>query len=358
MLERLHEIDGGSSEVAQMRNAYDVWSKLGPTPVFDSYWEFAAKRQQALIRRLSGNEPPWSDDPVLQRYRFTNAYRACDRVSQYLIRHVIYDDTWSIRDIVFRILLFKIFNRIETWEALDKNFGPIAYDRFSETQFGDFLSQLKGNRVRIYSPAYIMPSPQVYGFSEKHRNHLAMLRDMIESGLPEALSRAKSMKDAVALLRRYHGIGPFLAYQYAIDINYSNVMNFCEMDYVIAGPGAIDGIAKCFENPDALRSEEIIRLVSLRQTEEFAKRGIEFVRIGARPLQLVDCQNLFCEISKYARVVHPEYEGVAHRTRIKQVFRPRVSGQRLWFPPKWNIDDWPSSAADSRRVRHAENLFE
>ena len=41
------------------------------------------------------------------------------------------------------------------------------------------------------------------------------------------------------------------------------------------------------------------------QEDEFARRGIEFQTLWGRPLQLIDCQNLFCEVDKYARVYHP-----------------------------------------------------
>ena len=58
---------------------------LRTTPVFDTYWRFAALRQDIFMRRLSRTKPPWSDDPILSTYRFTNPYRASDRVSQYLI---------------------------------------------------------------------------------------------------------------------------------------------------------------------------------------------------------------------------------------------------------------------------------
>ena len=59
---------------------------LKPTEVYDSYWRFAAERQDVFFRRLHRLPPPWTDDPVLRAHKFTNAYRASDRVSQYLIR--------------------------------------------------------------------------------------------------------------------------------------------------------------------------------------------------------------------------------------------------------------------------------
>lgn len=64
---------------------------LRTTHVFDTYWRFAAERQEVFFRRLSGSAPPWTEDPVLRAFRFTNVYRAADRVSQYLIRRVIYE---------------------------------------------------------------------------------------------------------------------------------------------------------------------------------------------------------------------------------------------------------------------------
>ncbi len=54
------------------------------SPVMDTYWRFAHERQQVYFKRLQDPVGPWTDDPIIGRYRFTNAYRASDRVSQYL----------------------------------------------------------------------------------------------------------------------------------------------------------------------------------------------------------------------------------------------------------------------------------
>src|SRR6267143_2133774 len=99
-----------------------------PTPsrVFDTYWHFAAERQEVYLRRVSGQEGPWTEDSVLNTYKFTNAYRAADRVSQYLIREVIYRDAFDARDTAFRVLLFKLFNKIETWQLLQRHFPKLS----------------------------------------------------------------------------------------------------------------------------------------------------------------------------------------------------------------------------------------
>ena len=71
--------------------------KLGikPSPIYEQYWRFAAERQHIFQKRRDGCSYPWTNDCIFQKYKFTNAYRASDRVSQYLIRNVIYPEHHS-----------------------------------------------------------------------------------------------------------------------------------------------------------------------------------------------------------------------------------------------------------------------
>src|SRR5262249_59362365 len=101
----------------------------------------------------------------------------------------------------------------------------------------------------------------------------------------------------------------------------------------------LDGIHKCFLDRGGLNQPEIIRLMADRQAEEFARLGLSFRSLWGRPLQLVDCQNLFCEVGKYARVAHPDIMALSGRTRIKQRFTPNPAAISYWYPPKWGIND-------------------
>jgi hypothetical protein len=140
------------------------------------------------------------------------------------------------------------------------------------------------------------------------------------------------------ILRGYPSLGDFLAFQFAIDLNYSTVTDFSEMDFVVAGPGAKDGIRKCFTGTAGLAEAEVIRVVAERADAEFGRLGLDFQTLWGRPLQLIDCQNLFCEVGKYARVVHPDVRGESGRTRIKQKFVPNHEPLTQWYPPKWKLN--------------------
>ncbi len=315
------------------------------TEVFDSYWRFAAERLAMYYRRLADPVGPWTKDPILREYRFTNTFRATDRVSQYLIREVQYSEHRSQvpTEVFFRTMLFKLFNRIETWEVLEQELGPLTWRSVRFDTMCEILDRLIGTGRRIYSAAYIMPSP-AFGHQRKHANHLAMLARMMDDGLPDRLIRAPSMRSAYEMILDYPGLGPFLAFQYTIDLNYSTLLNFEESDFVVAGPGALDGIAKCFRNADSLNSASVIHAMVERQDEEFRRLGLEFDGLFGRRLQPIDCQNLFCEISKYARVAHPQVGGLSGRMRIKQRYRMTTAAPvSPCFPPKWKLQ--PASRA-------------
>ncbi|RZJ85424.1 MAG: hypothetical protein EOO20_20105, partial [Chryseobacterium sp.] len=68
---------------------HNVLSPAKVTEVYNSYWKFAALRQEVFFKRADADPLPWTDDVILCNYKFTNAYRAADRVSQYLIKEVI-----------------------------------------------------------------------------------------------------------------------------------------------------------------------------------------------------------------------------------------------------------------------------
>jgi hypothetical protein len=229
-----------------------------PTPIFDTYWRFAAERQEIFYRRhVCPGAEFWTNDPILQSYRFTNVYRASDRVSQYLIREVQYrsDRPQESHEVFFRTLLFKIFNRIDTWEEIERSLGPVEWTRIDLSAIAAVLGTVLSRGVRIYSAAYIMPSPP-FGRARKHENHLALLAAMMADDLPNRLYRAPSLRSVYEILLAYPGIGPFLAFQYAIDLNYSTLLDFDEGNFVVAGPGAIDGIANL--EPKIIRVDSTI----------------------------------------------------------------------------------------------------
>jgi 5-hmdU DNA kinase-like protein len=196
---------------------------------------------------MSEANPPWTNDPILDTFKFTNVYRASDRVSQYLIQNVIYAGNQNVDEVAFRVLLFKLFNKVETWELLEHSLGPIKTTTFSTEDCDRVLTHARASGRPIYSAAYIMPSgSRTFRTERKHTAHLQVLQYMMNDGLPRKIAACRTLQGLFNLLRSYPLLGDFLAYQYAIDLNYSDAINFEESEFVVPGPGARSGIAKCF----------------------------------------------------------------------------------------------------------------
>lgn len=310
--------------------------KITGSEVLQSYWTLAAERQRVYHARLQNEPPPWTDDPVVAQYRFTNAYRAADRVSQDLIR-LIYSGPQDARDVLLRVLLFRFFNKPQTWNALEEARGEISADDFDVEDYSRILDDRLARGERVYSAAYIVPPPP-FGERRKHRNHLRLIEHMMTSTLERDLGTARSMKTVYSRLLEFPSLGPFLAFQLTIDLNYSTLIDFDENDFVVAGPGALSGIAKCFPDARGVDSAGLIGMMVETQEEQMDFYGIAFQDLFGRPLKLIDCQNLFCETDKYARVMHPDRRGIGQRTRIKQQFTPHGRLAAPFFPPKWGLD--------------------
>lgn len=314
--------------------------------VYRAYWELAANRQRVFFARLKGEARPWTTDPILDQYKFCCAYRASDRVSQYLIREVVYGGgAWQTEDVVFRILLFKIFNKIETWEYLTGQLGEIRYNGFDYPRCGDLLEQYQRQGNPIYNHAYMSCATKAFGFSQKHRNHLGLIEKMNHKDrIAGKIRNSKTLEDVFLLLRRYPLIGNFMAYQLAIDLNYSEVINFSENDFTIVGPGSERGIRKCFESTGGLTFTEVIHWMTENQDREFERLEIDFENLWGRKLHAIDCQGLFCETDKYCRVRFPELK--SNRKKIKSRYTPTVKPMAYFYPPKWRINDLISASID------------
>ena len=165
---------------------------------------------------------------------------------------------------------------------------------------------------------------------------MELLRKMfITDRIQDKIIKAKTMKEAFDLIKEYPLIGNFMAYQLVTDINYSNVTDFSECEFTVAGPGSERGIKKCFISTGNLSKEDIIKYMYDHQEEEFKRLNLKFNKIGKRPLQYIDCQNIFCELDKYCREKVPNI--ISNRTKIKKKYIQKSKKIDYFYPPKWNI---------------------
>ena len=313
-------------------------SSINPNDeTFRYYFYFIQERMNIFWNKYE-HKTILTDDPIFKKYKFTNVYRACDRVSQYLIKDVIYKDidTFAPEDTLLRILLFKVFNKIETWEYLNKD-ESITINNYKVETLNRRLTE-RQKASPIFSNAYMMAgSHSKYNtIHTKHHLWLQIIKDYFidDKGIQKIL-KTSSMEEIYNVFRKCPLIGDFLAYQYTIDMNYSPYLNFDENSFVKAGVGAVRGIKKCFKTCDG-DFEEAIYFTQQHFEELQARYGFTAFRpLPGRLPQLIDLQNCFCETDKYLRAKMPEL--VVGNVRIKQYYKPSSENINFYFPRKWGV---------------------
>ncbi|CCD95361.1 conserved hypothetical protein [Bradyrhizobium sp. ORS 375] len=245
------------------------------------------------------------------------------------------------RDRIFQIVAFRTFSKIGTWRGITEVLGGAP--RLQHLQSGAFekaLDRVKSATGGLYTGAFILCANKAFGFDEKHRNHVGLFKHMFfEHACAERILQAPSLQDVVSLLQSFPLLGPFMAYQTAIDLNYSDLVNFTENDYTQAGPGALRGLKKAFTTLGDYTPADAILWMVERQDEEFARLDLPFRGLFGRKLHGIDCQGLFCELDKYCREAIPELASA--RSRIKAKYVAAFGDMELFFPPKWGL---PSGA--------------
>src|SRR5205814_10719342 len=186
---------------------------------------------------------------------------------------VAYAGSQDPSDVVFRVLLFKLFNKIDTWHLLNAELGPITWRSWRPQVARAVLDAAWASGRRLYSPAYVIPPPRLGG-QRKHHDHLSLLETMMRDQLPQRVQEAPGLAEVFRLLGRYPGIGDFLGFQFTIDLNYTSAVNFDENQFVVAGPGAKDGIRKCFGRTAAAYEADVIAYMVDTQQEHFDRLGL------------------------------------------------------------------------------------
>ena len=259
-------------------------------------------------------------------------------------------------EVVFRVVLFNLFTKIETWELLVENLGPLTWTKYNRSSYVKVLSAAANGGMTLYTGAFIKPAPR-FGYAENFRNHLCLLEVLMENDFPHKLLGAPYMADVFEYLVSFPSMGEFSAYQLMLSLSYTNVLNFHRDDFVITGPGSISGLKKLFGRSIGSCSQgfaiEVMRYLANTQNQHFKRLGLAFSGLGPKklPMDVSDIEHTLCEVDKYCRVAHPQLKG--KRTNITRSFEPSTlrSLPKPIFPSAWS-----HPSRKTPRIRPDKNL--
>ena len=284
----------------------------------------------------------------MQEFKFCNVYRALDKTTQFIIRDVIETGSQDPVDVVFRVVLFNTFTRIETYKRLEEELGPLTWKTFDRNTYEAVLEQVREEEQKgLFTGAFQKPQPQFHEGGHL-RNHLCLVENLMVNNLAGFLKQASYLADVFEWILSFPGQGDFTAYQLLLNLSYTSVLNFSDLDFVICGPGSRSGLSKLFPGICLPEMEEpVIRWLVETQDDHFARLGLSFNGLGPDrlPLRLADMEHLLCEVDKYARIAHPTVKATygPQHTRILRGSKFEPSDDQFpsepYLPTAWSHPD-------------------
>lgn len=201
--------------------------------LIEKYFETATERYRIMLNKNHSAPKPWTEDKVLQTWRFCNVHREDDKTTRWFadnIRNKITDPVHVSQATV----AFRWFNRIETGEKiLDLLLDPIWNEVEARRRLKDVQPLVTG--------AYIIKGMD--GFSK-----LDGVLECIKWAVPKLREMVPrwgySLQGAWESLQSVAYLGPFMAYEIVSDLRWTPALNQA-IDinlWANAGPGCTRGL--------------------------------------------------------------------------------------------------------------------
>jgi len=299
----------------------------------DEFWDFIVERQSIYHRRMvQGELPPWTTNRVLRDYFFTNVYRELDKGTVFLIRNIL--KLPKDEDLLFAIMVYRLFNDIDTFRFLWLRHKLTYYGAWDWERASRLLNGREAKGIRTFTDAFTVTGVKFGGFPDKVRNicYLIHKQQRLVPTLLKSIKSTSSLKHLWGIFNDVEGFGRFLAYELAIDVNYSRLVEFSENDWVNAGPGCKRGIQWIWgaRNP-AKKWEDYIAYLQLHQDRfiENIGRTDEWHQVWpGYALTLRGVEHSLCEFQKYARAKYHRNPDAKDGNHVKNGTKSRSATRK------------------------------
>lgn len=251
---------------------------------------FMEERDRIRLFKGRGEPAPWTDDAILQAYRFTNVRRMDDRVSRWLM------DNWYIPhynhpNMLPAVCLARHFNLPASLEAIG---FPEQWDR---GRMKRILRKIKAGGATIFNAAYMVRGNNAL-------DKVEAVIDLVSHPLykkPPVLDPS-SMRKCVEALIPCYGLGSFMAGQIVADLRWAVDGTWADRKWwAPIGPGSRRGMNRLLGRPIDTPIPQTQFVDGLGDMIALCKKSLP--RGLTRRLEAIDYQNCMCEYSKYTKAL-------------------------------------------------------
>lgn len=261
--------------------------------------KWAGAREDIRLRRAAGEPPPWTDDPVLARYRFCNVRREDDRVTAW-VRREVRERFAGNPNLWFMLLLCRLVNWPPTLNELiaggawpERDWNPAAFTEVLEAR------KLAGEKV--WTGAYIIKSESSPGARSSKADYVARtLTGAWEARAAVEVAFSLGLAATHAELLKLRGLGPFLAYQAVVDMRFTSLLSGAlDLRWASAGPGTLRGLNRLHGRTLNYPTRQRDALIEMRAKYPYLRRAVPGTDFS-------DVPNALCETDKMLRALNGE----------------------------------------------------
>ena len=261
-----------------------------PPKLIFRYW--IREREKIRIRKESGKPKPWTDDEILQNYRFCNVVRADDKVSRWLTNNW-YKPNFNHRNMLVAASLARNVNNPDTLEVIG------FPRRWNRQRVKKILDDRQKQGVTNFSGAYLvvgtLGGTRIHQIVDKVVHHVYKNPPDIDTS---------SMEKSVEVLLDYPGFSTFIGGQVVADLRWAMKGSWKDRKtWAPIGPGSSRGIHRLLGRDytsTKVRQKQFNQ--ELPQVIEMCKTRLP-TKITKR-MEAIDYQNCLCEFDKYCRALY------------------------------------------------------
>lgn len=266
---------------------------LEPQQVWFYHW--INEREKCRKGREKRLPKPWSEDPILQSYRFCNVRREDDTVTRWIHNEwiALNDGKVPKENMVLAMIVARTVNNIDTLKEIG-----FPWTVNLEGWFGFARSVMKARRDRkeqVWTGAYLVST---------NGHSMDKIDYIIDKVWVPFAKTGRGPYDAETLqcyhkyLQHYDGLGSFMAGQVIADLKYSSLLRNAPDHHTWApiGPGSKRGLNRYFGRPleKNIPEHQVLKELQGVQLQVQQRLGLD--------IAVHNIQNCFCEYDKYRRV--------------------------------------------------------
>ena len=262
------------------------------------------ERHAIYERKQSGLPFPWTEDTILQKYKFCNVFRELDTGTIWCREHIREPYEFAVQ-LFFNIAAYRSVNSWETWEEVYTQERIRAGHSFIVEYRAEVINKILKKRrdrgERIFTNAHMLTGvggvDKIDMYTNKTFQFMWDNRKELEPKSDDTLQIAfNRLIDA-----KIPAIGKFLAYEIITDLRHTRYLENADDIYTWAntGNGARRGVMRVFFG----------KLIDTKLSDDYCLERMKFLLDISREylnpafpvLEMRDIEHTLCEFDKYER---------------------------------------------------------